>query len=718
MPRPLDPIILDPSSSSSSTNRALDRPCIRTTMGQAYDEVMELKRFRNEERQRKHLLKLNDDVNDVAVVRANGGVSRGGADVDGIAMNGGALSSLASRGGVTDLTGGIADLSPSLDAIESFISFLDSSSFPDPVMTTSLIEFEDNSVFSFALIDSFAFKTFFPPFSRPFDLSKPPSSYTEAIARPDASVWHSAMDRERNSLAEMGAFQEVELPKGEKTIGLKWVFDIKTDANGNRIHGKEKARLVAQGFNQRPGQYDETYAPVAKLASVRVLLAWAAVKDLEIFQFNCKTAFLHAKIRHPLYARPFPGYPISTPGLFLRILVALYGLRQSAYKFYTLIMLLLLEFGMIRCEIDHGVFFGEWTSSPAPSITMPSDGSPLVLYIPLHVDDGLGITNSKPLYLWFLSLLSQRLHVVDLGPCAKFLNLLIIRDRPGRRLWLSSKLYVTELLDEWNMASSRSASTPFPPNLPDLSSAPSNSLPSISDADLLTQYQRLVGCILYLAVTTRPDIAYYVMWLGQFNANPTQAHFLLAKHVLRYLSGTRTLALCLGAPSPRIPPSLSGYMQNVGCSDADWASNTIDRRSVSGYSFYFQGSLVSWSAVKQKSIALSSTEAEYYALAHAFKEALWLRTFLGLLRFPVPQPFPILTDNQAACSLSTSSAISARSKHIDIRHHFIRDHVQAGSFSTTWIPTEDMPADIFTKPLSSILFHRHRDVLGLSNPPS
>ena len=115
----------------------------------------------------------------------------------------------------------------------------------------------------------------------------------------------------------MGAFEEVELPKGEKTIGLKWVYDIKTDTNGDRIHGKEKAHLVAQGFNQHPGQYDETYAPVAKLASVHILLAWAAVKDLEIFQFDCKTAFLHAKIHHPLYARPFPGYPISTPGMSL-----------------------------------------------------------------------------------------------------------------------------------------------------------------------------------------------------------------------------------------------------------------------------------------------------------------------------------------------------------------------------------------------------------------
>ena len=156
----------------------------------------------------------------------------------------------------------------------------------------------------------------------------------------------------------------------------------------------------------------------------------------------------------------------------------------------------------------------------------------------------------------------------------------------------------------------------------------------------------------------------------------------------------------------------------MGCSDADWASNAVDHKSILGYSFFFQGSLVSWSAVKQKLIALSSTEAEYYAMAHAFKEALWLCTFLGLLRFPVPHPFPILCDNQAACSLSNSSAVSARSKHIDIHHHFLRDHIQAGSFSTMWIPTEDMPADIFTKSLPSITFLHHREVLGLLIPLS
>ena len=159
-------------------------------------------------------------------------------------------------------------------------------------------------------------------------------------------------------------------------------------------------------------------------------------------------------------------------------------------------------------------------------------------------------------------------------------------------------------------------------------------------------------------------------------------------------------------------------MQNFGCSDANWVSDATDCKSISGYSFYFEGSLVSWLAIKQKSIALSSTEAKYYAMTHVFKEALWLCSFLLFLKFPLPKSFPILCNNQAACSLSNSPAISARSKHIDIRHHFLRNHILEGSFSTTWIPTEDMPADIFTKALPLATFSCHRDVLGLSIPPS
>ena len=363
------------------------------------------------------------------------------------------------------------------------------------------------------------------------------------------------------------------------------------------------------------------------------------------------------------------------------------------------------------------VFFLEYgLPPPDSSVSMPVGGGPLVLYVPIHVDNGLTITNSWPLYTWFLSVLSKHLLIVDVGECSKFLSILIICDHLNHRLWLSSPVYISELLDNWNLSSCKPATTPFPSNIMDFPAAPSNSLPDLTDTDLLPKYQCIVGCLLYLVITTRPDISYYAMWLGQFNANPSHHHFLAAKHVLHYLSGTWDFALCLGSLSPHVPTTLLGYLQNVGCLDADWASDMADRKSISGFSF--EGSLVSWSVVKQKSFTLSSTEAEYYTMTHAFKEVLWMRSFLDFLKFPIPHPFLILSDNQVACALSNSPSVSACSKHIDIRHHFIHSHVQDGSFSTTWIPTGDMPADIFTKALPFPVFSQHRDILGLSVPIS
>lgn len=176
-------------------------------------------------------------------------------------------------------------------------------------------------------------------------------------------------------------------------------------------------------------------------------------------------------------------------------------------------MSLLLDFGLMCCAVDHGVFIGKWTTSPDSSIVMPPSG-PLVLYVPLHVDDGLAITNSSSLYVWFLSVLSCCLHIIDLGPCSKFLSILIIHDHASHYLWLSSHVYVSTLLDEWNLASCKTASTPFPLGGPSSAVAPQNSLPDLSDADLVSSYQHLVGCLLYLAIATRPDISYYAMLCG------------------------------------------------------------------------------------------------------------------------------------------------------------------------------------------------------------
>ena len=196
------------------------------------------------------------------------------------------------------------------------------------------------------------------------------------------------------------------------------------------------------------------------------------------------------------------------------------------------------------------------------------------MYVPLNVDDGLGITNSHSLYFWFLSVLSKHLHIVNLGPCSKFLSILIIRDRPHCQLWLSSHVYVLELLDKWHLGSCKTAATPFPSGFPSIFDAQhGTTLLDISDADLVPRYQHLVGCLLYLAITTHLDLSYY-------NVSPTQVHFLVAKHVLRYLAGTKFLVLCLGTSSPCVPPTLSAYMQNVRCMDADWALDAVDQKRI------------------------------------------------------------------------------------------------------------------------------------------
>ena len=250
---------------------------------------------------------------------SGGGVAGGDesvpyVDVD--ATNGGAVPGLpdvpASAPDLDVFPVGMGDLTPSDDVLSDIISFLAPSDFPSQVDTDSLSHHEVDIMRAHCMSGISDVPLPLTTVSS-FNLSKEPFSYSEAVARPDAPVWFSAMEREKTSLKEMGAFREEDLPKGEKTIGLKWVYAYKKDANGDIIKGKEKARVVAQGFNQRPGQFDETYAPVAKMASVRILLAWAATRDLEIYQFDCKRPFymLSSAIQS------MPVLSLVTPSLLL-----------------------------------------------------------------------------------------------------------------------------------------------------------------------------------------------------------------------------------------------------------------------------------------------------------------------------------------------------------------------------------------------------------------
>lgn len=551
-----------------------------------------------------------------------------------------------------------------------------------------------------------------------YNPNKPPDSYNEAIARPDRDVWHSAMQREKDSLEHREAFERVTpIPKGRKPIGVRWTYAFKFHPDGSIRRGEEKARLVAQGFSQREGiDFGATYAPVVKFTSIRILLAWANHHDYEIMSFDVKTAFLHAKLSYDIYTKQIPGFPEDDKNTVLRLLVALYGLRQSAFEFYHHFLRILLKIGLSRCEVDHAVFFRYWSSPPDPSIPMPTNGLDLFIIVPLHVDDGLSVTNSLPLYFcqWFIAQLLRDMEVVDMGPVSMYLGNRITRDRPNRKLWISQKPMIYDLLQNWEMLDCTPSKVPLSQHLHKLPTPPPNSLPNIVDDDILINYQRIVGSLIYLAICTRPDIAYAAMALGQYNAAPTRAHLLAAKGVLRYLQGTMDYGIEYTAPTnPNVPDTVVPFTHGCALSDADWASDETDRKSISGYCFFYHGNLVSWSASKQKVVASSSTEAEYYALSYALREAIWIRLFLTDMRFPVPKPFPLLCDNKSTLNIANSDANSSRTKHIDVRYHFIREKIHDGTFDTTWIPTADMTADIFTKPLAFPLFAKHRAALGI-----
>ena len=246
-----------------------------------------------------------------------------------------------------------------------------------------------------------------------------------------------AMGREVTSLNDRSAFEPADLPAGRKAIGLHWVYMYKYNPDGSIIKGKEKARLVAQGFSQQPEDFNETYALVAKMSSIRIILAFAAVNDLEIMASDVKTAFLHCKLRNELHCKQIPGHPLDDPKKVLCILVALYGLHQSAFKFYTLIWKCFMSLGMHCCEVNHAVFSGTWTLPPHSSIPALPSNTPLFAIIPLHVNDGLIISNSLLLYNWIIAELQKVIEIVDMGLASLYLGIRITRDRSRFKLWLS-----------------------------------------------------------------------------------------------------------------------------------------------------------------------------------------------------------------------------------------------------------------------------------------
>jgi hypothetical protein len=514
------------------------------------------------------------------------------------------------------------------------------------------------------------------------DETSDPRSYAEAMAHPDAAEWEIVCDAEKRAFEHMEVYKVVPRPKGRKVVGSRWVFCIKRGPDSAIL--KYKACVVAQGFTQIEGvDYDETFTPVAKHTSLCIILALTAEHNLEVHQMDVKSAYLNGELKEEIYMEPPPGF--DTPeGMVFRLVKAVYGTKQGGRVWYEDIRATLEAMGYHHTEADHAVFIR--TIDGIPSI--------LALYvdnITMASKDIGSIERDK-------EELKRHYQMTDLGEISWILGICITRDRKAGWVALSQEKYIREVLERFGKADTRPISTPALAN---------ERLTKLNSPEIETKpYQSAVGALMYPMLGTHPDIAYAMAALGRHAANPGTEHQHALDRAFKYLRATSDWELVFQRGMHK-GSTLNGYV------DADWASDVNDCKSTSGFVFMLAGGAVCWSSKKQASVALSSTEAEYIAAAHATKEVVWLRRLLNELGQAPRDPTLLHVDNQSAIAIVQNPEFHDRTKHIDVRYHFLRQKVDSRDILLTYLPTEDQIADALTKGLTCAKHEHFSREMGL-----
>ena len=510
-----------------------------------------------------------------------------------------------------------------------------------------------------------------------------PSTIQEAKSSDHAPEWKVATDAKYNSLIENKTWKLVELPPGRKAIGCKWVFKLKHDVDG-RVE-RFKARLVAKGYAQKYGiDYDEIFSPVVGFSSIRLLLAFAVQHDFLIHQMDVQTAFLNSKLDEEIYMQQPEGY--VKPGeqhLACKLEKSLCGLKQSSRCWNKAFKESVEKLGFTQASADPCVFIRK-----ADTLTI----------IAIHVDNLMILAENILEMQRLKGSLKVQFKMKDMGELHYYVGVCIVQDKERKQVYLHQGKYIEKMLKKFGQTEAKPVSTPADLNVK-LQKEDGVSRP----VDTVT-YQSIVGSLLYAAITTRPDIAQAVGVASKFCANPTRSHLTAAKRILRYLKGTAYLGLSY-------KKCADGNL--IGYSDADWAGDVDDRHSTSENVFLLAKGAVSWLSKKQATVALSTAEAEYVALSAATQEAIWLRRLLTDVGESLEGPIVINEDNQGAITMAKNPVGHARTKHIDIRYHFVREGVQNGAIILKYVATGEMIADILTKPLPKHPFEKLVMDLGM-----
>ena len=517
-------------------------------------------------------------------------------------------------------------------------------------------------------------------------ISEEPKTVNEALSGINSQKWTEAMQSEMKSLNENKVWELVKLPKGRKAIGCKWIFKTKIDGDGNIE--RYKARLVAQGYTQKYGvDYDQTFSPVVSFESIRSIAAIAAQKGLKLHQMDVKTAFLNGELTEEIYLKQPEGFiEKGYEDYVCKLKRSIYGLKQSARCWNVELDKKLKDMGFTQCKSDPCIY----TKSAKEGYCI----------IAVYVDDLIiGGESEKDVKLTKKTI-SEKFEVTDMGLLHYFLGVKVIQKFDKGEIWIGQPSFTKELLKKLQMAECKQVETPSDPSMK-LTKRNDN-----EDEFDKVKYQSAVGSLLYLSTRSRPDIAFAVGNAARYCANPSQSHWSAVKRILRYLKGTTDLGLLYEGDEK----NLEGY------SDADWAGDINDRKSTSGYVFIMSGSAVSWRSKKQTSVALSTAEAEYIALSSATQEAMWLRQLLSDLvkDYQLSVPTTIYEDNQSAICMTRNNQSHGRSKHVDIKYHFVREQVERETIKAIYCKSEEMTADILTKGLLNYQFKKLRTKLGMS----
>ena len=518
-----------------------------------------------------------------------------------------------------------------------------------------------------------------------------PLSYREARHSPHRVQWEQAMQEELDSIRANDTYELVPLPAGRRAIGSKWVYKVKRHADGTV--DRFKARLVAKGYAQRYGiDFTETFAPVVRFSSLRAILALAASNDYEVHQMDVKTAFLNGDLDEDIYMHQPDGYRVSggQEQHVWKLRKSLYGLKQAGRAWNKTMDAALIELGLRPTHSDSCVYVMR--------------NSNTVMYLLVYVDDLLLVASDSDQLASVKTQLGNRFDMKDMGEAQFILGVQIKRDRAKRQLHLSQAEYIRMVLERFDMQECKPVASPMATGVKLLKVDPADT----SSGQLVdsTPYASAVGALMFAALVTRPDIAFAVTSLCQFMSAPGNDHWQAVKRVMRYLRGTRHLGLTYGWAG-------GDNRELYGYSDSDWGNDTNDRRSFTGWVFLLHDAAVSWQSCKQPTVALSSVEAEYMAATQATREAVWWRAFLTELGLSPTAATIVHSDSQGSIALGKNPEHHKRTKHIDIQHHYVREQVIAGTVTSPYISTDDMVADVLTKPLAADRHNRLVRAMGV-----